>query len=160
MPRASEPTPEKSCEFCGKVFRRKYLSSGRLEDRGAYLRRRFCSISCSVSMQHATEPPTVAASRKRSLKTISGSCDACGLTSNLSAHHVDGNPLNNESSNIQTLCLHCHNFWHAMLRRTGRQPVSHMPRLVELECCAASVTPFIRARSRNSSSRRKKQSET
>ncbi len=160
MPRASEATPAKSCEFCGKVFQRKHLSSGRLEDRGAYLRRRFCSISCSVSMQHATEPPTVAASRKRSLKTISGSCEACGLASNLSAHHVDGNPMNNAPINIQTLCLHCHNFWHAMLKRTGRLPVSRMPRLTELECCADLEMPLIRARSRNSSSRRKKQSET
>ena len=131
MPREPEPIPQKSCEFCGKHFQRRHMPSGRLEDRGAYLRRRFCSISCSVSMQHATEPPSVAASRKRSLKTISGSCEACGLTKNLSAHHVNGDPMNNAPSNLQTLCLHCHNFWHAMLKRTGRQPVSRMPRLIE-----------------------------
>ena len=130
MSRTAEPTEEKSCEFCGTAFQRRRMPSGRLEDLGVFRRRRFCSISCSVSMQHATEPPTAAASRKRAQKIILGSCEACGLTVNLSIHHVDGNPMNNADANIQTLCLHCHNFWHAMLKRTGRQPSTRMPRLV------------------------------
>lgn len=40
---------------------------------------------------------------------------------------VDGNPKNNLPTNLQTLCMSCHSFWHAMLRRTGRAPKVRMP---------------------------------
>ena len=133
MPRAPVETQEKSCEWCGSFFNRSRMN-GRLEDLGVFRRRRFCSISCSVLRQHATEPPTVAASRKRSRRLKSTSCEACGVPAELSVHHVDGNPMNNDWPNLQTLCLSCHSFWHSVLRRTGTPLGTRMPRLIASAC--------------------------
>ena len=121
-------TQAKPCEWCGTLLERQRFGK-RLEDAGAFSRRRFCSISCSVSRQHATEPPTAAASRKRAQKLVEGSCEACGATDRLVVHHVDADPMNNAPTNHQTLCSPCHSFWHAMLRRTGRLCDRRMPRL-------------------------------
>jgi len=132
MANNTKTTPDKSCEWCGAVFNRKRVGKNNvLECYSNYMRRRFCSLSCSVSSQHATEPPTEAASRKRSAKQNAGSCEACGSQSETVVHHVNANPMDNSPNNLQTLCSPCHSFWHAMLRRTNRQPSTRMPRLVE-----------------------------
>ena len=127
-----KPTPTKYCEECGKPFVRRMIGKKKpvLECYSNFMRRRFCSISCSVSMQHATEPPTIAASRKRAMKRSIGSCEACNSETEICVHHVNGNPMDNSQANLQTLCSPCHSFWHAMLRRTNRKPETRMPRLV------------------------------
>ena len=56
-------------------------------------------------------------------------CEACGTDSNLQAHHVNGDPMDNTPSNVQTLCQHCHAFWHSALRRAGLLPKEPMPPL-------------------------------
>src|SRR5215475_6875991 len=113
MPNLIE-TPTKSCEWCGASFIRTRVGKSRqLECVSNYMRRRFCSISCSVLRQHATEPPTKAASRKRAMKSVEGSCAACGHIERLVVHHVDGDPMNNSPANLQTLCSPCHSYWHA-----------------------------------------------
>lgn len=125
-------TPTKFCKWCGEPFQRKRVGkNNQLECVSNFMRRKFCSISCSVSNQHATKPPTQAASRKRAMKSVEGSCEACGHTSRLVVHHVNGNPMDNAQSNFQTLCSHCHSYWHALLKRIGRLPEKPMPRLVE-----------------------------
>lgn len=128
MPRPMEPDPVKSCEWCEKPLVRKRYGS-RLEDRGVFLRKRFCSISCGTFWQHATEPPTSAAARKRAKKHTAGRCEACGSTSKLSVHHFDEEPKNNALANLQTLCLSCHNFWHGAAKRFGQTPAGRMPPL-------------------------------
>lgn len=134
-------TPVKQCEWCGTSFERKRVGSrGQLECASNFMRRRFCSISCSVSKQHATEPPTAAASRKRVQKSVGGSCEACGTAEDLTIHHVNGDPMNNDPPNLQTLCRCCHSFWHAMLKRIGRPPEKRMPRLIEFQNSAPSAT--------------------
>lgn len=131
----TKPTPNKSCEWCGKEFNRKRVGKDQaLECYSNYMRRRFCSISCSVQRQHATEPPTEAAARKRAQKRNGGSCEACSKTTETVVHHVNGNPKDNRPENLQTLCSPCHSFWHAMLRRIGMRPERRMPRLVDPEC--------------------------
>ena len=133
------PTQEKRCEFCGRPYERRYIN-GRLEDRGVFIRRKFCSLSCSVSAQHAMPPPTEAAARKRARRFIGERCDSCGWSDGLTVHHVDGNPLNNKRTNLQTLCGYCHSTWHATLKRIGLQPKTPMPRLIEWASCVEQVT--------------------
>ena len=57
-------------------------------------------------------------------------CEACGWAKSLHVHHCDGDPQNNDPANLQTLCTHCHNFWHAMLARLGRPIAGRMPALL------------------------------
>ena len=141
----AKETPTKHCEWCGTPFTRKRVGKAKqLECVSNFLRRRFCSISCSVSRQHATEPPSVAASRKRAHKKQIGSCGACDSEAEICVHHINGNPLDNSPQNLQTLCLPCHSFWHAMLRRTSRQSLAPMPRLVEWANCAPTAMPSSR----------------
>lgn len=138
-------TPVKQCEWCGTSFERKRTGKRhQLECASNFMRRRFCSISCAAAKQHATEPPTAAASRKRAQKSVSGFCEACGTSADLTIHHVNGDPMDNSPSNMQTLCRQCHAFWHGLLKRIGRKPETPMPRLIEFKNCAPSATPSSR----------------
>ena len=127
MGRPTMPVPEKFCEWCGNTLERRRHESGRLEDRGVFMRRKFCSLSCSVSSQHATAAPTVAASRKRAHKIAKQNCEICGSSSNPNVHHIDNNPMNNDPSNLQALCASCHGFWHAAAKRKGIAVPGRMP---------------------------------
>lgn len=141
----AKKTPTKHCGRCGRSFERGRVGkNAQLECVSNFLRRKFCSISCSVAQQHATEPPTIVASRKRAMKHIEGCCGCCGVTQELVVHHVDGNPMNNSESNLQTLCTYCHSFWHAMHRRMGKLPKTRMPQIAEWDDCAATATPSSR----------------
>lgn len=152
MPPHATPTPTKYCEWCAEPFVRSRVGkNSQLECVGNFMKRRFCSISCSVSRQHAKAPQTAAASRKRAQKFVSGSCEACGHTRNLVVHHVDGDPKNNLPPNLQTLCSPCHSYWHAMLRRTGRRPEERMPRLVVPAYSEELAMPSSRKSRRSSS---------
>jgi len=123
-----------------------------LECKANFMRRKFCSRSCSVSKQHTREALTVAASRKRaSREFMLERCDSCGSAVSLSVHHIDGNPMNNTPSNMQTLCLSCHSFWHAYLKRIGVPPSKPMPRLIAWDACAGTGTRSSRKSRRSSS---------
>lgn len=123
MPRKSDP--EKSCETCGVPLTRKQ-TGGRLEDRGTFLRRRYCSLSC------ANSKPLVGkqGNHWRARQHRKAACEACGATTSLHVHHCDANPANNTLPNLQTLCVHCHNFWHALLTRRGLPIAGRMPALL------------------------------
>jgi len=54
-----------------------------------------------------------------SRRWLKGACEACGGLERLEAHHIDENPKNNRSQNIQTLCRSCHRAEHAQ-RRSAR----------------------------------------
>jgi hypothetical protein len=56
-------------------------------------------------------------------------CEACGTEFETAVHHLDENPLNNDASNHQTLCMSCHSFWHAVRKRSPRPLPDRMPRL-------------------------------
>jgi hypothetical protein len=123
MPRQRNVDPEKHCERCGiRLHRKRYGKN--LEDFTAFRKRKFCSLTCANS----TGALTTAGHRARSRKLRGSSCEACGYTLDLHAHHKDGNIANNAPENIQTLCTYCHNFWHALLDRLLK-PSLPMPRL-------------------------------
>lgn len=104
--------------------------NGRLEDMGTFRRRRFCSLSCANSR------PKGGASRKtyhyHARKSRLGECECCGTHKRLQVHHVNEDWADNSPSNLQTLCIFCHHFWHAMHKRLGVKPSLPMPRLASL----------------------------
>ena len=142
MPAHAKQAPDKCCQHCGKIFNRKRIGKRNdLECYSNYMRRKFCSLSCSASFQHANPAPSWEASRKRTMKNVGSFCECCGYAENLVVHHVDGNPMNPSPENLQTLCSPCHSYWHAMLRRIGRKPSTPMPQLVERQCSEVQETP-------------------
>lgn len=123
MERRQEET--KSCACCGSAMLRKRFN-GRLEDLSGFKRRRFCSRSCANTRKDLTKHGYSWRARKH----LKEKCEACGYKRALQAHHVDQNIANNEPQNIQTLCKHCHDFWHTTAKRTGRTVAGRMPSLV------------------------------
>jgi len=123
MNRKEEPT--KFCECCGKGMQRKRYGQ-RLEDMSAFMRRRFCSLSCANKRTVLTKHGYSWRARRH----LKAKCESCGYTRSLHAHHVDQDITNNQPENIQTLCKHCHNFWHTMAKRIGRMVAGKMPCLV------------------------------
>ena len=115
----------KYCECCGEGMQRKRFK-GRLEDLSAFTRRRFCSLSCANTRTDLTKHGYSWRARKHLKKK----CEACQTEKSLQAHHIDQDNTNNEPENIQTLCKHCHDFWHTTARRTGKTVAGKMPSLV------------------------------
>ena len=117
MPRAKLPDPQKTCEKCGETITRKTYR-GRMEDRGVFLRRRFCDLRCAWEAQRV-EVPSLSTLRSRNPPLRKPSCQECGSTHLVSLHHIDGDPANNARANTMTLCGSCHTKWHW---RHGKRP--------------------------------------
>jgi hypothetical protein len=63
--------------------------------------------------------------RRRNLSALkSDTCDRCGFVpehpQQLDMHHADGNRLNNDPANLQTLCANCHRLQHIYIAETQR----------------------------------------
>src|SRR5688572_3794520 len=115
MPTTRKVEPQKSCAHCGSPMQRGRFA-GRLEDLGVFKRRKYCSLACANSRARPSHWETF---HWRARKHRKSSCEACGSTAKLHAHHVDGQPENNSPENIQTLCKDCHAFLHATAERRG-----------------------------------------
>ena len=109
--------PKKFCAQCGQRMKRKRFN-GTLEDRHVFLRRRFCDQTC-MGLAFVKPTPSKSALLKRVEKYRGTSCESCGVTTNLHAHHIDANHLNDSPENIQTLCGSCHSTHHHRVRRAG-----------------------------------------
>jgi len=117
--------PEKCCGHCGIPLKRK-VWNGRLEDHQAFLRRRYCSLTCANSKRVRLTKHGYSWRARKHLKTA---CEACGQETSLHAHHLDQDIANNAPENIQTLCKTCHDFWHSTAKRRGRAIAGRMPML-------------------------------
>jgi hypothetical protein len=122
MGRMKKSEQSKPCGTCGATMFRK-RSSERLEDLGVFNRRKYCSRSCGNSRQEVKTGTLLWRARRHRKKA----CEACGYTRFLHAHHVDQNQENNDQTNLQTLCKHCHNFWHTAAKRLGLEVAGRMP---------------------------------
>jgi hypothetical protein len=118
--------PTKLCENCGKAFERSRYN-GRLENLRNFERRRFCSRKCFGEKTTRTALVAITGPYRQHLKA---ECEACGQAGRLTGHHVDHNHTNNSPDNIQTLCIHCHGFWHGLQVRLGKETLGRMPRLL------------------------------
>lgn len=154
-PKAAEP---RQCEHCSKTLERRRNAAGRMEGFRDFMRRRFCSLSCANSRSKGGESRKALHYHAR--KQRAGCCEACGTTKRLQVHHIDENWTNNDPANLQTLCVFCHAFWHAMHRRLGMTPTQRMPKLVfpsvmdpaaVSEGSAPTATPLMRKRRASSS---------
>lgn len=104
MPFPPKQDPERSCETCGTPLFRKRFASGRLEDRGVFLRRKYCSLSCASTKETVVKDTHHWRARKHR-KPI---CEECEATEGLHVHHLDRDTANNDPSNLATLCASCH----------------------------------------------------
>ena len=115
--------PKKNCAQCGALMQRKRFNSG-LEDRGRFKQRKYCDQKCmAAAMEGRMKIPSRQNSRRQSLKMRKDRCENCGVTSRLHAHHRDSNPMNNDLSNIQTLCASCHMHTHWREWRVTKFPL-------------------------------------
>jgi hypothetical protein len=137
MPIPQAKAQPKSCQRCGAKMDRKRFN-GRLEDLGVFKRRKYCSLSCANTKDRPAHWGTY---HWRARKHRKGQCEACGLTDQLHAHHVDGKPVNNAPENIQTLCVFCHNFLHATADRHGWTEPGRLPCLLGWTALKDSETP-------------------
>lgn len=100
--------PAKFCAACGKQLARKRIN-GRLEDRGVFVKRKYCERSC---MAKAMTKPDAEISKvqahRRARKWRGSCCEHCGTSANLQVDHKDRNPWNNDPANLRTLCGSCH----------------------------------------------------
>lgn len=118
--------PDKTCETCGTAFNRRRMPSGRLQDAKLYQAQRHCSLACGNTKK--TLKPQSYLWRARKFRK--SACEACGYTKRLAVHHCDQNQTNNDPSNLQTLCSHCHDYWHTTAKRLGKAVAGRMPCLV------------------------------
>lgn len=160
MPRPAKQDPVKYCETCVARLLRKHNAAGRLEDFRTFTRRRFCSLSCANSRPKGGTSRNAYLYRAR--KMLGPACECCGTKKRLHAHHINMDWTNNAPSNLQTLCVFCHQFWHSTHIRLGVKPTGPMPRLftrseetypAAWDDCAVTETRSIRSK-RQSSSRR------
>jgi hypothetical protein len=110
------PCPEKNCEHCKKPMVRKRFGTT-LEDRATFMRRKHCDRTCMAgSMEGRIKVLSPRSSRKQSAKKAKPKCETCGRPrkeTRLYVHHVDEDPLNNDPSNLKTLCGSCHQLTHS-----------------------------------------------
>lgn len=124
----AKSTEPRQCETCSTTLERRRNDAGRLEGFRDFMRRRFCSLSCANSRSKGGESRNAYLFHAR--KLLKPRCEACGTTESRQAHHVDTDWKNNQPENVQTLCLFCHHFWHAMHERLGLTPTKPMPKLL------------------------------
>jgi len=97
------------CAFCGARLVQKRYPGGRIEGLSMFKKRRFCNWGCARRARALQEGCSPSSGRKRAQRLFStASCGRCGTKTGLTRHHVDGNTLNNNGSNISVLCRSCH----------------------------------------------------
>lgn len=117
MAQEAKQLPAKPCEICGARMQRKRFN-GRLEDAGIFTRRRFCSLSCANSREKGGTSATTYHRRAGRARRVV--CEICAKTHHrLHVHHIDRDPANNATANLQTLCPSCHKLLHVQLTRRG-----------------------------------------
>ena len=102
---------EHNCHFCGKPLERKRYPS-KWEVWANFWRRKYCDRQCMAdAYEGQIKVPTWANSRRQSQKQAKPACELCGrlaTETQMYVHHRDENPMNNDPTNLQTLCGSCH----------------------------------------------------
>lgn len=110
VPRSALPF-SKICPACGRTFTRAEIG----QNAAHWEQRRFCSNECAAPARAEAQRGRIRkadagaqAGRKRARQLYPGPhvCDECGRPAEI--HHRDGDPLNNDRSNIAFLCRRHH----------------------------------------------------
>ena len=114
MSRPQKPTPLRFCTACGRKLERKRFN-GVLEDLSRFKQRKYCDQLCmGAGMEGSIKVVSARNSRRQSAKQVAKCCSRCGrFGKRLYVHHQDENPLNNDPSNLMTLCGSCHRRSHS-----------------------------------------------
>ena len=121
MGRPMLPDARRDCEQCGQMLTRKRYRNS-LEDRARFSTRRHCNQKCMALTMLQPTSASPQYSRRKAAKTVLTACETCGRSgARLVVHHKDENPLNNVSTNLQTLCASCHQVTHSP-NYTGTPP--------------------------------------
>ena len=97
---------EKRCKYCAARLKRKRYN-GRLEDRGAFRRRKYCDRVCMAKAMQKPFPSRTAWG-ERARKLLKESCENCGAKKDLAIHHKNKKWWDNREENLVTLCSSCH----------------------------------------------------
>lgn len=108
-----KPDPEIHCKACGKLLVRRRFSNGRLMDMTAFVKQVYCDRECMKQGMNKDVCSSVSHSRRKSNSTMKEACEECGDAGKRHVHHLDGNPSNNQSGNLRTLCVSCHRLYHS-----------------------------------------------
>lgn len=150
MGRPAIPVKQRLCRTCQAPLNRKRRPNGDLETRHEFERRRFCDRACmAASMEGQIKIPSPKNSHRQSGKAATSQCENCGRTrrtGRLHVHHHDLNPMNNDPSNLRTLCGSCHRRCHSPnFTETGERRVNclHCDRPSSKRgLCATHLTRF------------------
>lgn len=115
--------PDRHCAACNTPLKR-LRCIGVLQDRTHFSKRKYCDQKCMAQgMTGVIKVLNEKNSRRQSVRAMKVACENCGATSRLHVHHRDENPLNNEPSNLATLCAPCHMRTHWLIwKATTKQP--------------------------------------
>ena len=122
--------PKKLCERCGTPLVPR-IFSGREENYSAFMKRKFCSLSCSNTRGKVGLSRTQKMVQARDV-ALQETCACCGGKEKLAIHHINEDWQNNHSENLQTLCVYCHQQWHGLHRKLGIHCSTPMPPLAFL----------------------------
>ena len=111
----TKPTPDNYCAYCGKKMERKRIN-GRLEDLGAFKRRKYCDRMCMrkafVKKDASLQENGQAHQSAKKIGYLIGNrervCEICGSTRSIDVHHKDHDFHNNSPENLMVLCRSCH----------------------------------------------------
>lgn len=126
--------PDRTCEQCGCSFNRNRLRGGRIEDIADYISRRFCSRDCYWKWNTGENNWNyVNGVRKRSDGYLRLSDDRYlhrvvmekhlgrPLENHEHVHHRDGDPSNNDISNLELTTNSEHRKYHANRQRRDQE---------------------------------------
>lgn len=118
----------------------------RLEDLGAFKRRRYCDRACMAQGMHR-EQVTKGAHLARARRHKKDACEECGTAVGLHVHHEDNDWRNDDLTNLRTLCGSCHlkHHWATDDRRseTRRRRAVRLDALEALYVLAEEMTPLL-----------------
>lgn len=114
-----KPLPvTKVCRYCGKAIAKEGVTPS------MYGRKAFCGMDCWEAYRCCMDKGNKRNTKRIFAKYKKAKCEGCGVRAsmlrsygyNLHSHHIDGDPLNNDQSNHETLCAKCHHHAHVDMR--------------------------------------------